>query len=101
MTRVRVPASLRVYTAGEAVIEVDLDPGADVADLLAGVARAYPDFERRVRDEQGRLRRHVNVFIGTDNIRDLGGLATVVPAAAEVSVLPAVSGGGCVDNRLR
>jgi molybdopterin converting factor small subunit len=101
MIRVRVPASLRVYTGGSAVIEIDLDPGADVADLLAGVARDYPDLERRLRDEQGRLRPHVNVFVGTDNIRDLGGLATVVPDAAEVSVLPAVSGGGCVANRLR
>ncbi len=53
----------------------------------------WPGIGRRVRDEQGRLRTHVNVFIGDENARDLDGLATVVPPNAEVSILPAVSGG--------
>jgi molybdopterin converting factor small subunit len=63
-----------------------------VLDLLAA---AHPDVERRVRDEQGRLRAHVNVFVGAENIRDLDHLATEVAPGAEVTILPAVSGGEC------
>lgn len=44
-------------------------------------------------DEAGRLRRHVNVFVGADNVRNLDGVDTLVPDGVEVSLLPAVSGG--------
>lgn len=44
-------------------------------------------------DEAGALRRHVNVFVGPDNVRNLDDVDTVVPEGAEVSVLPAISGG--------
>jgi sulfur-carrier protein len=47
----------------------------------------------RVLDEQGNLRRHVNVFVGADDIRTLGGLTATVADGAEVSIVPAVSGG--------
>lgn len=46
-----------------------------------------------MRDEAGQLRRHVNVFVGADNARALDAADTVVPEGAEVSVLPAISGG--------
>ncbi len=46
-----------------------------------------------MRDEAGAMRRHVNVFVGPDNVRDLDALHTVVPEGTELAVLPAVSGG--------
>jgi molybdopterin synthase sulfur carrier subunit len=64
-----------------------------VGAVIDGVAAAHPAIGRRVRDEAGALRRHVNVFIGQDNARDLDGIATVVPPDTEVALLPAVSGG--------
>ena len=60
---------------------------------LDAVAVAHPALERRIRDEQGRLRRHVNVFVDGSNVRDLEALATPLPEGSEVVVLPAVSGG--------
>ena len=66
---------------------------ATVAAVLDAVAAAHPAVGRRVRDEAGALRPHVNVFVGPDNFRDLDGVATVVPAGTEVAVLAAVSGG--------
>jgi molybdopterin converting factor small subunit len=68
-------------------------PGATLRDVLDAVAAAHPAVGRRIRDEAGALRRHVNVFVGADNARDLGGLDAPVPEGAEVSVLAAVSGG--------
>ena len=74
-------------------MHLDLDPGADVGTALDHLAAAYPGLERRVRDEQGRLRPHVNLFVGTVNIRDLDLLATPLADGSEVVILPAVSGG--------
>ena len=61
--------------------------------MLDALAAAHPAVGRRVRDEAGALRPHVNVFVGPDNVRDLDDLDTVVPEGAEVAVLAAVSGG--------
>jgi molybdopterin synthase sulfur carrier subunit len=90
---VRLAAVLRQYAGGAGSVEVDVAAPATVADVLDALAVAHPAVGRRVRDEAGALRRHVNVFVGQDNARDLEGAATAVPDGAEVSVLPAVSGG--------
>jgi molybdopterin converting factor small subunit len=49
--------------------------------------------ERRVRDEAGRTRIHVNLFVDADNIRDLEGVDTAVTDGSDVSIIPAISGG--------
>jgi molybdopterin converting factor small subunit len=91
---VRLPAGLRAWSGGRAVVHIDVGGGAStVAALLDQLGVELPDVERRVRDEQGHLRAHVNVFVGSDNIRDLDGLATRVAGGAQVTILPAVSGG--------
>jgi sulfur-carrier protein len=90
---VRVPGALRAWTAGQPVVHLEVGDRVTIADLLDRLAAAHPALEPRVRDEQGRLRTHVNVFVGADNIRDLDGVATKVGGGAEVTILPAVSGG--------
>jgi molybdopterin converting factor small subunit len=90
---VRLAAALREHAGGAACVEVDVPPPATVAGVIDAVAVVHPSIGRRLRDEAGALRRHVNVFVGADNIRDLSHLETVVPAGVEVAVLPAVSGG--------
>ncbi len=90
---VRLAAALREHAGGVAGFAVDVPAPVTVAAVLDAVARAYPAVGRRVRDEAGGLRRHVNVFVGVDDVRSLGGISTVVPEGAEVTVLPAVSGG--------
>ena len=52
-----------------------------------------PALERRIREEQERTRSHVNLFVGSDNVRDRDGTATPVLANEELSIIPAVSGG--------
>ena len=61
--------------------------------VLDEVGRQLPGLERRLRDEQGMLRRHVNVYVDGDDVRTGLGLDHVVPAGAEVLVLPSVAGG--------
>lgn len=78
---------------GARTIELSLDDGATVADALTALADSHPGVGRRVRDEQGQIRRHVNVFAGADNIRDLEGQRTPLADHSELSILPAISGG--------
>lgn len=92
--RVRVPTPLRELVGGASTVAVEmLGPTVTIADVLDGLATAHPALERRVRDEQGRARAHVNVFVGQDNIRDRHGPATVIGPGEDVSILPAISGG--------
>nr|MDQ3757045.1 MoaD/ThiS family protein [Actinomycetota bacterium] len=78
---------------GAGCVEVDVAAPATVGAVLDALAAAHPSVGRRLRDEAGALRRHVNVFVGPDNIRDLDDVGTAVPEGSEVAVLPAVSGG--------
>ena len=91
--RVRLAAALQGHAGGAETVEIDLPPPVTVGAVLDALAETHPAVGRRVRDEAGALRRHVNVFVGADNARDLDGAGTVVPDGAEVAVLPAVSGG--------
>jgi len=90
---VRIPGALRQYTDNARTMEVDVAGGSEVSQVLAAMREENPALMRRICDEKGDLRQHVNVFVGTVNIRDGDGLATKVPDGTEVYVLPAVSGG--------
>ncbi|MFC5187577.1 ubiquitin-like small modifier protein 1 [Actinomadura harenae] len=90
---VRLPGALRDLAGAPAAVPLDLPADATVGDALAALDAALPAVGRRVRDETGALRPHVNVFVGADNVRDLELLATPLRPGADLHVLPAVSGG--------
>ena len=90
---VRLAPVLREAAGGAKTVELSLDEGATVAEALSALARAHPGVGRRVRDERGEIRHHVNVFVGADNIRDLDGQRTALADGADLSILPAISGG--------
>lgn len=94
---IRLPTSLRRLAGDRRAIQVDADlerqGEVSVGAALAALARPYPGVHDAVLDELGAVRRHVNVFVGVENIRFCAGLATPVPSGVEVSILPAVSGG--------
>ena len=69
------------------------DDPATVSTVLDALAIRHPALERRIRDERGRARPHVNLFVGSDNVRDSNGQATPIKAGDELSIVPAVSGG--------
>lgn len=88
--RVRVPTILRTYTAGASEVTAD---GRTLNDVLDSLDASYPGIKARIVDEQGGLRRFVNVYVGNDDVRFLEGLNTPVGDDAQVSVIPAVAGG--------
>jgi sulfur-carrier protein len=77
---------------------MEVDGSITVAELLDRLAVIYPELERCLRDEQGTIRPHVNMFIGGENIRSIDGLASELIPGAVLTMLPAVSG-GCHDTR--
>ena len=92
--RVRLPTQLRNLAAGASsvVVVIDSTP-VTVSSVLDSLAATHPALERRVRDETGRTRVHVNLFVDAENIRDLDGVDTTVADGSDVSIIPAISGG--------
>jgi sulfur-carrier protein len=87
---VRVPTILRPLTGGASEVGVE-------ADTLGGVIEAlevaHPGIRTRVLDDDGKLRRFVNVYVDDDDVRFASGLDTATPSGSSVSIIPAVAGG--------
>src|SRR4051794_41555103 len=94
MPTIVLPAALRQYSDGRGSVHVDASGELDLGAVLDELDEACPALARRVRDEQGQLRRYVNVYIDGEDARPIGGLTAPVPAGPEVPVLPPVAGGG-------
>jgi molybdopterin synthase sulfur carrier subunit len=87
---VRIPTQLRPLAGGSPTVEVE---GSTVAEVLGALDAAHPGFRDRLYDEDGKLRRFVNVFVADEDIRFLDGPATAVKDGATLSIVPAVAGG--------
>jgi sulfur-carrier protein len=87
---VKIPTQLRAAAGGEAEAQVD---GATVQEVLNGLFQLHAELRVRIADEDGSLRRFVNVYLAGEDIRFLDGLATPVVDGAELTILPAVAGG--------
>jgi molybdopterin synthase sulfur carrier subunit len=87
---VRVPTILRTYTSGESEVSAS---GATLAEVLDDLDANYAGIKGRILDDNGELRRFVNVYVGNDDVRFLDNLQTVTPDGAQISVIPAVAGG--------
>ncbi len=87
---IRIPTTLRTLTAGASQVEVE---GTTVAEVLTSLESAHPGFRERLLDDEGGLRRFVNLFVADDDVRFLQGLDTPVPEGETLSIVPAVAGG--------
>ena len=87
---VRIPSPLRTLTGNEGQVKAS---GANVREIIADLESKYPGIQERLCDESGEIRRFVNVFVGEEDIRFLGGLDTPVESGVEVSIIPAMAGG--------
>ena len=89
---IQLPAALAQYTGGRRDIVIEDGP-TTVSGLFDRLATDLPALERRIRDERGAFRRHVNIYVDGEDIRSQADTETPVPADADVSVIAAISGG--------
>ncbi len=85
--RVSVPSQLRGYTGGASEVGSE---GASLGEVLADLDARFPGFRFRVIDEQGRVRRHMILFVGGERQDDL---SAPIPPGADVFIIGALSGG--------
>jgi molybdopterin synthase sulfur carrier subunit len=89
---IHIPGALRQFTEGRNRVELE-NVHETLGDALNVLWALYPGVRDRVITEQGQLREHINIFIGDENIRYTGGLASRICAESEISIVPAISGG--------
>jgi molybdopterin converting factor small subunit len=89
----RIPGALREFTGNQSAVRVEVEAGSNLLRVFQALFVVYPGLRDRVLTETGETRRHVNIFVANEDVRYTGGLATAIPAGAEVSIVPAISGG--------
>ena len=87
---VRIPTTMRPLTGGDKQVSVQ---SGTLADVVRELESAHPGMGDRLLDEDGGLRKFVNVFVDDDDVRYLDGLDTKVADGITVSIIPAVAGG--------
>ena len=88
--QVRIPSPLRKLTNDEEVVGIE---GTTISEILANLDVAFPGLVERICDEQGNVRRFVNIFINDEDIRFLDEKESPVKAGDEISIVPAIAGG--------
>ena len=87
---VRIPTPLQRLTNGQGEVQCS---GETVLELLGDLEQRHPGIKERICDEQGKLRRFVNIFVNEEDIRFLQGDQTAVKDGDEISIIPAIAGG--------
>ncbi len=90
MTTIRIPSPLRRYTNSQSKVELS---GATIQQLIDNLEAEFPGVKSRLCDDNGQIKRYVNVFINGEEIRTLQGADTPVADKDEVSIIPAMAGG--------
>jgi molybdopterin synthase sulfur carrier subunit len=87
---VRIPTILRTYTGDQSQVSAE---GSTLSEVLDSLETNHPGIKARVVDEQGALRRFVNIYVAEEDVRFASGLDTPTPEGTQVSIIPAVAGG--------
>jgi len=88
--KVLIPTPLQKFTKNQATLECD---GGTINELMDSLEQSCPGIKARLCDEQGQLRRFVNFYVNSEDIRFLEGANTTLKDGDEVSIVPAVAGG--------
>jgi molybdopterin synthase sulfur carrier subunit len=87
---VKIPTPLRALTGDRDKVDAE---GATLSALVDELEGSFPGMRERLCDEDGGLRRFVNVYVNGEDVRFLQGLDTALGDGDEVSIVPAVAGG--------
>lgn len=88
--KVLIPTPLQKFTQDEAAVECD---GSNISELMDTLEAKFPGIKKRLCDDQGELRRFINFYVNSEDIRFLDNKDTALNDGDEVSIVPAVAGG--------
>jgi molybdopterin converting factor small subunit len=88
----QIPGPLRSFTGGQSRVDLPGSP-ATLREALESLWDAWPGVRDRIVTEQGEVREHINLFVGSEDVRYTGGLTTRIPSGSEITIVPAISGG--------
>ncbi len=90
VVQVLIPTPLQKYTTDQASVSLE---AKSVADLIDAMEIAFPGIRTRLCDENGKIRRFLNFYVNSEDIRFLENETTSLNPGDEVSIVPAVAGG--------
>ena len=88
--QVLIPTPLQKFTRDEASVSLE---ATSVSALVDAMEARFPGIKARLCDDSGKLRRFLNVYVNSEDIRFLDNEATSLSDGDEVSIVPAVAGG--------
>ena len=88
---VRVPAPLQKLTQNQAEIEAS---ATNIKELIEDLEKNFPGIKERICDEAGKVRRFINIYVNEEDVRFLQRDETPLKDGDEVSIIPAIAGGG-------
>lgn len=87
---VRIPTPLRALTKGAGEVKVE---GKDIKDLINNLETNYQGIKERICDNDGQIRRFINLYLNDEDIRFMGNLNTPIKDGDYISIVPAIAGG--------
>ena len=90
MTNIKIPTPFRKFTNGESEVK---GSGNTICELANNLDESCPGIKNRLLDEEGKIRKFVNIYVNGEDIRFLNGIDTKVNGSDEISIVPAVAGG--------
>jgi molybdopterin synthase sulfur carrier subunit len=94
---VRIPTPLKKLTGEQDVIKAK---GETVGEVLQWLTETYPGLKERLRDEQGEVRRFINIYVNDEDIRFIQNLETPLKEGDQLSIIPAIAGGAYARRRV-
>ncbi len=94
---VRIPTPLRKLAGEQDIIKAK---GSTVGEVLQWLTETYPSLQERLRDEQGAVRRFINIYVNDEDIRFVQNLETPVKEGDQISIIPAIAGGSTAKRRV-
>ena len=88
--KVRIPTPLRKITGGSDEVSAE---GTTVTDVLADLEKNYPGLKERICEQDGSIRKFVNLYVNDEDIRFKDNLSTSLKDQDELSIVPAIAGG--------
>jgi MoaD family protein len=88
--KVRIPTPLRKLTGDKSIVEAE---GKNIGELVDSLEKNFKGIKQRLCEEDGNLRRFINIYLNEEDIRFIKGKETPVKDGDEVSIIPAIAGG--------